>query len=89
MEAIKVSKKDIASDRELLCSVSSTSLRTKVENDMADQLTEIVTDAILMIAKPDQPIDLHMVEIMHVRVFHPIAHADFHTFLLDGPSICK
>lgn len=33
---------------------------------MADQLTEIVTDAMLTIAKPDVPVDLHMVEIMHV-----------------------
>ena len=33
---------------------------------MADQLTEIVTDAVITIAKPDEPVDLHMVEIMHV-----------------------
>ncbi len=54
-------------DRDMLCSVARTSLRTKLIPALADQLTEIVTDAILCIAKPQQPVDLHMVEILHVR----------------------
>jgi hypothetical protein len=37
---------------------------------LADQLTEIVTDAVLTIAQPNHPIDLHMIEIMHVRRWH-------------------
>lgn len=53
-------------DRELLLSVARTSLRTKLAPDMAERLTEIVTDAVLTIQRPGQPIDLHMVERMHV-----------------------
>lgn len=67
LDQIKIAHSDIRNDRELLCSVARTSLRTKVETELADQLTEIVTDAVLTIAKPDEPVDLHMVEIMHVR----------------------
>lgn len=66
LERIKVSQPDVFHDRELLCSVSKTSLRTKVEDDLADQLTEIVTDAVLLVSKPNVPIDLHMIEIMHM-----------------------
>lgn len=31
---------------------------------LADQMTEAVTDAVITITEPGQPIDLHMVEIM-------------------------
>lgn len=53
-------------DREMLVNVSATALRTKLTPEMADQLTEIVVDAILCIQKPGLPIDLHMVEILHM-----------------------
>uniref|UniRef100_K3WHV4 T-complex protein 1 subunit zeta n=1 Tax=Globisporangium ultimum (strain ATCC 200006 / CBS 805.95 / DAOM BR144) TaxID=431595 RepID=K3WHV4_GLOUD len=53
LETLKVANKDILKDRELLCS-------------LADQLTEIVTDAVLTIAQPGRPVDLHMIEIMHM-----------------------
>ena len=33
---------------------------------MADQLTEIVTDAVLLVRREGEPIDLHMVERMHM-----------------------
>jgi hypothetical protein len=39
---------------------------------LADQLTEIVTDAVLAIRVPGQPIDLHMVERMHVSPCTPL-----------------
>jgi len=55
-----------APDRELLTCVAKTALRTKLRDNLADQLTSIVVDSILTIAKPDEPIDLHMVEIMHM-----------------------
>lgn len=55
------------SDREMLKCVASTSLRTKVYESLADQLTDIVVDAVLTIQKPGEPIDLHMVEIMHMK----------------------
>ena len=41
--------------------MARTSLRTKVYEALADQLTDIVVDAVLAIRKPDEPIDLFMV----------------------------
>jgi len=61
LESFKVSKK---MDRELLINVARSSLRTKVRQELADHLTEIVVDAVLNIHTPGSPIDLHMVEIM-------------------------
>ncbi|KAJ9075691.1 T-complex protein 1 subunit zeta [Entomophthora muscae] len=54
-------------DRELLISVARTALRTKVNEALADTLTEIVVDAVLAIHTEDSPIDLHMVEIMKMQ----------------------
>ncbi|KAI9591085.1 T-complex protein 1 zeta subunit [Syncephalis fuscata] len=51
-------------DRELLISVARTSLGTKVYSSLADSLTEAVVDAVLCIKRENEPIDLHMVEIM-------------------------
>ena len=48
-------------------SISKTSLATKVHPNMAEQLTEIVMDAVLAIRKEDTPLDLHMVEIMEMQ----------------------
>lgn len=57
-----------STDREILRCVARTSLRTKLHEKLADQLTDIVTDAVLMVRKnDDEPLDLHMVEIMHMR----------------------
>lgn len=67
LDTMKTTPEDILKDRELLCSVARTSLRTKLDQKLADQLTEIITDAVLTIAVPERPIDLHMIEIMHVR----------------------
>lgn len=64
MESFKV---PIEVDRETLLSVARTSLRTKLHSALADTLTEAVVDAILTIRKPEQPIDLHMVEIMKMQ----------------------
>uniref|UniRef100_A0A061RSB2 T-complex protein 1 subunit zeta n=1 Tax=Tetraselmis sp. GSL018 TaxID=582737 RepID=A0A061RSB2_9CHLO len=65
LETMKISV-DTA-DREVLHCVAKTSLRTKLSQALADQLTDIVTDSVLMIRRPDEPIDLHMVEIMHMK----------------------
>jgi len=54
-------------DRELLINVAKTSLRTKVYQQLADYLTEIVTDAVLTIRRPPEPVDLFMVEIMTMQ----------------------
>lgn len=53
-------------DREFLMNVARTSLKTKLNHDLANQLTEIITDAVLTIKK-DKNIDLHMVELMHMK----------------------
>jgi T-complex protein 1 subunit zeta len=53
-------------DREFLLSIARTSLKTKLSEEMANQLTEIVVDAVLTIKK-ESNIDLHMVEIMHMQ----------------------
>ncbi|PFH36298.1 putative TCP-1 chaperonin [Besnoitia besnoiti] len=55
-------------DRELLHCVARTSLRTKLQADLADKLTPDVVDAVCLIAKPEEPqLDLFMVEILHMR----------------------
>lgn len=53
-------------DREFLLNVARTSLNTKLEKKLADKLTEIVVDSVLCV-KRDDNIDLHMVEIMHMK----------------------
>ena len=53
-----------AADREILLCVARTSLRTKLYQDLADQLTDIVVDAVLTIRKEDEPLDLYMVMLM-------------------------
>lgn len=55
-------------DKEILKMVARTTLRTKLYEAMADQLTEIIVNAVLCIRKPEEEsIDLFMVEIMHMR----------------------
>lgn len=48
-------------DKDVLDCVARTSLRTKLPEPLADQLTNIVTEAVLTVHKEDEPIDLHMV----------------------------
>ncbi|GBF89435.1 T-complex 1 subunit zeta [Raphidocelis subcapitata] len=68
LEFLDKFKEDVdTGDREVLRCVARTSLRTKLYQALADQLTDIVTDAVLSIRQPDEPIDLYMVEIMHMR----------------------
>eukprot|EP00475_Leptophrys_vorax_P043336 TRINITY_DN8315_c0_g1_i1.p1 TRINITY_DN8315_c0_g1~~TRINITY_DN8315_c0_g1_i1.p1 ORF type:complete len:540 (-),score=62.65 TRINITY_DN8315_c0_g1_i1:80-1489(-) len=56
-----------APDKEVLRLVARTTLRTKVHESLADQLTDIVVNAVLCIRTPPEPIDLFMVELMHMR----------------------
>jgi len=53
--------------RDDLINVAQTSLRTKVKNQVADLLTEVVVDAVLAIKRDNEPLDLHMVEIMEME----------------------
>uniref|UniRef100_G3QB35 Chaperonin containing TCP1, subunit 6A (zeta 1) n=1 Tax=Gasterosteus aculeatus aculeatus TaxID=481459 RepID=G3QB35_GASAC len=64
LEELKVTRE---MDRETLINVARTSLRTKVYSELADLLTEAVVDAVLAINKPNEPIDLYMVEIMEMK----------------------
>jgi T-complex protein 1 subunit zeta len=54
-------------DRELLLSVARTSLSTKINTALAQQLTPSIVDAVLAIHRPPAKPDLHMVEIMKMQ----------------------
>ncbi|KAI9868499.1 MAG: T-complex protein 1 subunit zeta [Trichoglossum hirsutum] len=54
-------------DRELLLSVARTSLSTKLNNSLAEQLTPAIVDAVLSIYDPPAKPDLHMIEIMKMQ----------------------
>ena len=45
----------------MLCCVARTALRTKLYEGLADQLTDIVVDAVCTLRKADEMLDLHMV----------------------------
>lgn len=67
LDDFKVSPKaEMLEDRDTLIAVARTALRTKLQPSLADQLTQICTDAVLSVAQPDMPIDLHMIEKMHM-----------------------
>jgi T-complex protein 1 subunit zeta len=66
LDDLKIQLTD-AERRDILTSVSRTSLATKVHPKLAAGLTDIVVDAILAIKKEDTPIDLHMVELMEMQ----------------------
>jgi T-complex protein 1 subunit zeta len=54
-------------DRELLLSVARTSLSTKINKALAEQLTPSIVDAVLAIQRPPEKPDLHMIEIMKMQ----------------------
>lgn len=58
--------KNLSLNRELLLQIARSSLQTKVNNDLTEILTPIVTDAVLNVIDHENPkqIDLHMIEIM-------------------------
>ncbi|KAI0564514.1 TCP-1/cpn60 chaperonin [Gracilaria domingensis] len=66
MKWMEGEKIEIKLERELLVSVARCSLLTKLQEKLALNLSEVVTDAVITVAREDQPIDLHMVEIMPV-----------------------
>lgn len=62
-------------DRDLLISMAKTSLKTKLPVVMAEKMAEICCDAVLCLKrddKPDEAIDLQMVEIMAMK--HKLAN---------------
>jgi T-complex protein 1 subunit zeta len=64
LEQLKIPMEPI---RENLLCVARTALKTKIHPLIAEKLTEICVDAILTIRQEEQPIDLHMVEIMQMK----------------------
>jgi chaperonin GroEL (HSP60 family) len=70
LDAFKVNQPKIFHDRELLTNVVRTSLRTKLAAESADKMSDAIVDAMLAISEEGQPIDLHMVEVMQVRMSH-------------------
>lgn len=65
LETFKVKKGEV--NKELLLEVARTSLMTKIHPSLANPLTEIIVDAVNCIKKEGEPLDLHMVEIMHMQ----------------------
>lgn len=56
----------------MLLNIARTSLATKLQPDMVNLLVDIIVDSVLCIKKENEPIDLHMVEIMHMS--HKLAN---------------
>lgn len=64
LEKFKVAEEAI--NKPLLTSVARTALNTKLHPDLANQLVDIVVEAVEIIRVEDRPIDLHMIEVMHM-----------------------
>jgi T-complex protein 1 subunit zeta len=68
LDGFKVSKPNIADDKELLSSVAKASLATKLPPNLAYSMAQAVVDAVSAIRLgPKIPIDLHMIEIMTIE----------------------
>lgn len=89
-------------DKDLLTKVARTCLRTKVNQKVADNLTSICVDVVNIVKRPNQPIDLHMVEIMEMThkteeetalikglvLDHGARHPDMPKVLKDAYILC-
>eukprot|EP00998_Keelungia_sp_KM082_P009522 NODE_569_length_1802_cov_164.937910_g560_i0.p1 GENE.NODE_569_length_1802_cov_164.937910_g560_i0~~NODE_569_length_1802_cov_164.937910_g560_i0.p1 ORF type:complete len:541 (+),score=157.68 NODE_569_length_1802_cov_164.937910_g560_i0:112-1734(+) len=53
--------------REVYVNVARTALSTKLDSVVADSLAEIVVNAVACIYNPEQMLDLHMVEVIHMQ----------------------
>ena len=53
--------------REYLTNVARTALSTKVNVSLSEQLADAVVDAVFAVAEEGKEVDLHMVEVMHMR----------------------
>jgi T-complex protein 1 subunit zeta len=67
IEYLDEMKVPVEINRKTLIDVARTSLRTKVNTQLADVLTDVCVDAILTIYEKDKPVDLHMVELMEMQ----------------------
>jgi len=76
--------KKINIDRDMLCCIARTALRTKLSNELTKHLTDVIVDAVLTVIpqKNDQSfkeIDLNMIEIMIME-----HQSEFDTKLVKG-----
>lgn len=67
LDSFKVPQPQIVKDRELLTNVVRTSLRTKLSLECADKMSDAIVDSVMAIREDGKPIDLHMVEVMHMQ----------------------
>ncbi|XP_063987956.1 T-complex protein 1 subunit zeta [Diachasmimorpha longicaudata] len=67
IEVLESLKIPVAADKESLLDVAKTSLRTKIHQNLADNLAEVCVDAILAIRIEDKPVDLYMIELMEMQ----------------------
>eukprot|EP01064_Diplonema_japonicum_P017447 TRINITY_DN2556_c0_g2_i1.p1 TRINITY_DN2556_c0_g2~~TRINITY_DN2556_c0_g2_i1.p1 ORF type:complete len:566 (+),score=204.33 TRINITY_DN2556_c0_g2_i1:65-1699(+) len=54
-------------EREMLDTIARSSLSTKIQPELVEKLAVNIVDAVLTIRRPEEQIDLHMVEIMHMK----------------------
>lgn len=67
LEGFKVPLEDALGDRERLVCVARTALRTKIAPALADPMAEVCVDAVRCVKKPGEALDLHMVEVLHMK----------------------
>jgi T-complex protein 1 subunit zeta len=67
LEGFKVSRNNALADRELLTNVARGTLRTKLQEEVADKMASAIVDAMLSISEEGVPADLHMVEVMTMQ----------------------
>lgn len=64
LDNFKIAIEDPLTDRDLLESMARTSLKTKLDHDLAKTLTPAIVSAAQCIAEPEKPLDLQRVEII-------------------------
>merc|ERR1712157_423075 len=78
LNTFKIEKVNLKQDRDLLHGITSTSLKTKLDNDLAETLTEAIVDSVRCISSSssndeeessddNKPMDLNRVEIMTMQ----------------------
>lgn len=67
LSSFKSAVPSVLSDRSLLTSVAQTSLRTKLDVELADKMRDAVVDSVLCVSEEGKPVDLHMVETMTMQ----------------------
>lgn len=71
----------------MLLQVARTSLRTKLDVELADKLTEAIVDAVMAIKQEGEEINLHMVEIMEMQ-HRSVRVARFSQWLVEYCYMC-